>query len=71
MTNTNIHLNNTQTPTNINFHLNNSTSPLNINNTIKLDNNYTKDQNKTTILNRNKNFFDVKIGDDEFLEKIK
>ena len=42
---------------------------MNVNNTIKLDNNFTREQNQT-MLNKKKNFFDVKIGDDEFLEKI-
>jgi hypothetical protein len=64
MTNPNIQLNKTQTPTNINFQLNNSISPVNANNTIKLYNN-------TVIENKKKNFFDIKMNNDEFLEKIK
>ena len=75
LTNPNFQMNNTQTPTNINFQLNNSISPLNINNTIKLDNNYKdnfgKENNTIMITNKNKNFFDIKPSDDEFLEKIK
>ncbi len=77
MTNTNFNnLNNshTQNPknTNLNFNINNSISPVNANNTIKLDHNLTREQpNNTIINNKNKTFFDVKIGNDEYLEKIK
>jgi hypothetical protein len=78
MTNPNFNFNNSQTPTNINYNLNKTTSPLNDDNTIKLDHNYkinfTKEnniQNQSTVNNKNKNFFDIKISDDEFLEKIK
>jgi len=64
LTNPNIQLNKTQTPTNINFQLNNSICPVNDNNTIKLYNN-------TEIENKKKNFFDIKMNNDEFFEKIK
>lgn len=71
MTNPNFNLNNTQIPTNINFQLNNSISPVNVNHTIKLDNNFTREQNDTMINNKKKTFFDIKVGEDEYLEKIK
>lgn len=64
MTNPNIQFNNTQTPTNINLQLNHSISPVNANNTIKIYNNSMVDIKKKT-------FFDIKMNNDEFLEKIK
>lgn len=71
MTNPNSNLNNSHIPTNLNFQLNNSISPVNANNTIKLDNNFTREQNNTVMNNKKKTFFDIKISDDEYLERIK